>query len=162
MTGQAKLIAAQDAHFAWMLGEEGGPDGLCLPDGGVDRPAVLKYLRRLAEALRSSHGSGSWLVVAAGEVTGLCGYKRCPAADGVVEIGYGIAPSRRRRGLATDAVAAMIEHAGADGRITRLTAETAIDNLASQRVLTKNGFASTGGRTDPEDGPLVLWSRELR
>jgi len=152
-----RLIEATDAHFAWMLAGEGTFDGLHLPDGGVDRPAILKYLRRVAEDLRTQHGPGSWLVVADGVVAGLCGYKHRPTADGAVEIGYGIVASRRGQGLATRAVAEMRHLAAGDARIHRLTAETAADNVASQRVLTANGFAQAGSRIDPEDGPLILW-----
>jgi len=149
------LIEATDAHFVWMLGGEGAFDGLRLPAGGVDHPAVLKYLRRLAGELCASHGPGSWLVVADGAVAGLCGYKHAPTAAGAVEIGYGIAASRRGQGLATQAVAAIL--AIADPRIRHLTAETAAGNIASQRVLEKNGFVRVGTRVDPEDGALMLW-----
>jgi RimJ/RimL family protein N-acetyltransferase len=146
-----RLLAAADAHFAWMLTGEGSFDGLRLPAGGVDQPGVLKYLRRLAGAL------GSWLVIEDGEVAGLCGHKHAPTADGAVEIGYGIAAARRGRGLATRAVAAMLDLAAEDPRIRALTAETAADNIASQRVLEKNGFIRVGTRVDPEDGALILW-----
>lgn len=39
-----------------------------------------------------------------------------------------------------------------------LTAETGIDNRASQMVLERDGFTRTGERTDPEDGDLYLWT----
>ena len=152
-----RLLEATDAHFAWMLAGEGAFEGLHLPEGGVDRPGVLKYLRRVADDLRTHHGPGSWLVVADGAVAGLCGYKHGPAADGAVEIGYGIVAARRGQGLATRAVAEILRLAAGDARIRRLTAETAADNIASQRVLVANGFAQTGRRIDPEDGPLILW-----
>ena len=40
------LIEATDAHFAWMLGEATRPDGLQLPEGGVEPPGVLRWPRR--------------------------------------------------------------------------------------------------------------------
>jgi len=156
-----KLIPATDAHFAWMLAGEGGFEGLNLPEGGVDRPGVLKYLRRVAEDLRTHHGPGSWLVVVDGTVAGLCGYKHGPSADGAVEIGYGIVAARRGQGLATRAVAEILILAAGDARIHRLTAETAADNIASQRVLAANGFVQAGSRLDPEDGLLILWQASL-
>jgi RimJ/RimL family protein N-acetyltransferase len=157
-----KLIEADDDHFTWMLAGEGLCAGLSLPDGGVDHPAVLRYLRRTAADLRDRPGGGSWLVIDDGEVAGLCGYKGRPTPEGEVEIGYGVVASRRGRGLAAAAVASMLERAARDPGIVRLTAETAVDNIASQRVLEKNGFGSTGRRTDPEDGVLLLWQRAVR
>ena len=154
------LVDAEDADFAWMLGEATGPrNGLRLPPGGVDQPAVLNYLRRTAASLRTGHGVGSWLVAVADEIVGLCGYKHCPTPVGAVEIGYGIIAARRGQGLATQAVAALLKQAAEDGAIRRLTAETAVDNIASQRVLEKNGFARAGTRDDPDDGALILWGR---
>jgi len=152
-----RLTPATDAHFAWMLAGEGTFEGLRLPEGGVDRPGVLEYLRRVAEDLRTYHGSGSWLVVVDGTVASLCGYKHRPTDDGTVVIGYGIFAARRGQGLATRAVAEIRRLAAGDARIRRLTAETAIDNIASQRVLAANGFVQTGRRLDPEDGFLILW-----
>jgi RimJ/RimL family protein N-acetyltransferase len=157
-----RLIEASDGHFLWMLDGAGVRGGLRLPPGGVDQPAVLKYLRRVAAELRGRPGGGSWLVVDEDEIVGLCGHKRAPAPDGTVEIGYGIAASRRGRGLATAAVAGMLQRAVGDAGIARLTAETAADNVASQRVLEKNGFTRSGTRTDPEDGVLMLWTRAVR
>jgi RimJ/RimL family protein N-acetyltransferase len=156
------LIEAEDGHFLWMLEGKGPFGGLALPEGGVDHPAVLKYLRRTAANLHDHPGGGSWLVVDGGEVVGLCGYKRRPTPEGEVEIGYGIVASRRGRGLATAAVASMLERARQDPGIARLTAETAVDNIGSQRVLEKNGFDRAGRRTDPEDGVLILWQQAVR
>ena len=102
---------------------------------------------------------GMWLVVRDGEVAGLCGYLARPK-DGTVEIGYGIAASCRRQGLATQAVAALVRQAVLDG-IRVVGAATAIDNLGSQRVLERNGFRTHGRRHDPEDGELLEWSLHI-
>ncbi|HZZ88649.1 MAG TPA: GNAT family N-acetyltransferase, partial [Caulobacteraceae bacterium] len=83
------LVPATDAHFAWLLGEADPPtDGLRRPPDGVDSPLVLKWLRRTLPKLG---GRGSWLMVADGEVVGLCSYKWPPTEAGDVEIGYGVA-----------------------------------------------------------------------
>lgn len=42
-----------------------------------------------------------------------------------------------------------------------LTAETSVDNPASQTVLARNGFRRVGEREDAEDGPLICWRLEL-
>jgi RimJ/RimL family protein N-acetyltransferase len=77
-----------------------------------------------------------------------------------VEIGYAVAAERRRRGYASHAVALAVQAARSDARIRRLVAETAVGNLASQRVLEANGFAKTGASVDADEGEMIVWSLE--
>jgi RimJ/RimL family protein N-acetyltransferase len=157
MSGLA-LVAATDAHFAWLLGEVDAPDGLRLPPGGLDEPWVFKWLRRTLPELG---GYGSWLMVANGEVVGLCSYKGPPNATGDVEAGYGIAPQRRRLGYATRGAALLIEAARRDHRVRAITAETALGNLPSQKVLTANGFTDVGRGMDDDEGETIVWRLAL-
>jgi len=55
-------------------------------------------------------------------------------------IGYWVSQSRNGRGLATAAVADVIAIAFGELGLHRLQAETLLHNVASQRVLTRNGF----------------------
>jgi len=151
------LIEATDADFGWMLGEHCCQNGLRLPEGGVDDPVVLGIVRAITMRLHDAGSRASWLVVCNGEVVGLCSYRR-PPADRRVEIGYGIALSKRGNGYATSAVAAMVQAAALDPSVDTLTAETAAQNLASQRVLERNGFARTSTRIDVEDGEVIGWT----
>ena len=59
-------------------------------------------------------------------------------------LGYWVAAEFRGRGLATHAVAAVAELAFGELGLHRLEAATLVDNVASQRVLEKNGFARIG------------------
>lgn len=146
-----------------MLGEIPAPfPDLCLPNDGVDTPAILRLLRDMTQRLSDAGCCGSWLIVAQNEVVGLCGYKQPPSADGKVEIGYGIALGHRDRGHASRAVAAMLEHARRDPAILVVTAATAVANIVSQRVLERNGFEQTGSSYDPDDGRLLWWQARLR
>jgi RimJ/RimL family protein N-acetyltransferase len=154
------LIEAADTDFRWMLGEDCCQDGLSLPKGGVDDPIVLGIVRAITMRLHDAGSRASWLVVWNGEVVGLCSYRR-PPADRCVEIGFGIAPSKRGNGYATSAVAAMVEVAALDPSIDTLTAETAVQNIASQAVLERNAFARVGTRVDVEDGEVIGWARQL-
>ena len=155
------LVAARDEHFAWMLGETAPIDGLRLPTGGVDSPEMLRVLRAMTARLRDARCAGSWLIVASGEVVGLCGYKLPPSQDGKVEIGYGIARGRRGNGYASRAARAMLEQARHDASISIITAATATANIVSQHVLERNGFVRTGTSYDPDDGELIWWRRDL-
>ena len=59
-------------------------------------------------------------------------------------LGYFVAREHNGRGLATEAVAAVVEHAFEHAGLHRVEAGTLVDNLGSQRVLEKNGFERIG------------------
>jgi RimJ/RimL family protein N-acetyltransferase len=63
-----------------------------------------------------------------------------PPQDGEVEIGYGIVPSRQRRGYATEAVQAMVADILQQDGVQTVTANVDLDNPASIRVLEKSGL----------------------
>ncbi|WP_300578964.1 GNAT family N-acetyltransferase [Phenylobacterium sp.] len=153
-----RLIAATDDHFAWLVGERSAPDGLSQPSDGVDDVAILKFLRRMTARLHEAQCRASWLIVDQQQVVGLCSFKRPPDA-GLAEIGYGVAASRQRRGYATHAVRLLIDEVVETGAAAELSAQTAVDNIPSIRVLEANGFSRMGTRSDPADGELILWSR---
>ena len=62
-----------------------------------------------------------------------------PPDGGVVEIGYGLAPSARGHGYATEAVRSLVQMA-VGLRVATIRAETDVDNVASQRTLEHAGF----------------------
>ena len=155
------LFEADDQHFTWMLGGSAQPAGLRLAPGEADERSVIEWLQRLAARFRASNRVGVWMIVIDNEVVGSCCQKQAPDSDGTVEIGFGLASSRRGRGYATRAIAELIDIASRDMLVHRLMAETAVANIASQRVLERNAFVRTATRSDPEDGELIVWHREL-
>lgn len=80
------------------------------------------------------------------QAIGGIGFKSQPD-DGCVEIGYGLVPSARGHGYAAEAVLALLIVA-ADHGVSRVIADTALDNIASQRTLIRAGFRRA--RADPE------------
>ena len=90
-----------------------------------------------------------------GEAVGTAGFFGSPR-DGVVEIGYGIVPSRQRRGYATEAARALIELAFAQPGVSEIVAHAESGNAASIRVLEKNALTYTG-----REGSLVRYSISL-
>jgi ribosomal-protein-alanine N-acetyltransferase len=82
-----------------------------------------------------------------------------PAPDDVpeAEIGYGLVSDARGRGVATEAVRALLALTDALG--VRVRASVSPDNSASIRVLAKCGFTELRGGN--EDGELVM-ARPLR
>ena len=160
---ETALVELEDADFAEML--RGGPfvrPGLAVPPGGVDDPVVVSHVRRIVARMRDAgYAGGHWMIVAGGEAVGMCGIKHRPSPDGEVEIGYGIAASRHRRGHMTRGLPLVLDALRRDPSIRTVIAETAVDNIGSQRVLTGNGFAQIGTRVDPSDGELITWRKRL-
>ena len=154
------LLPAHDDHFAWMLGER-DLEGLLLPAGAVDESAALRLIRSIAARARSAGRDACWMIVIDDEVVGLCGLKHPPTSDGLAEIGYNIFRDRRNLGYASQAISALIELSANELGVRCLTAETGIDNIASQRVLLRNDFVRTGMRKDSKDGELICWERLL-
>jgi RimJ/RimL family protein N-acetyltransferase len=100
-----------------------------------------------ADALRphAEHGGpgdaeGTFLVLVDDEVVGECGWYGPPGDDGVVEIGYGLAASRRGRGLGTEAVAVLCAWVEQQPGVRRIAAEALAGNDPSWRLLLKLGF----------------------
>lgn len=73
-----------------------------------------------------------------GVVIGKAGFWKLP------EVGYILHPDHWGQGLASEAVAAAIDHVFAGGDIDPLTADVDPDNAASIRLLERLGFVRTG------------------
>ena len=77
----------------------------------------------------------------AGTIT-LSNITRGPLQSAVV--GYWVDQARNGRGLASAAVAAVVEYAFGELELHRVEAGTRLDNVRSQRVLERNGFTRIG------------------
>jgi RimJ/RimL family protein N-acetyltransferase len=71
-----------------------------------------------------------------------------PNRDGQVMVGYGIDGNYHNKGFATESLQAMISWIFAHPDAKSIHAETKIHNLASQKVLIKNGFKQVGQHED--------------
>lgn len=78
--------------------------------------------------------------------------------SGTPEIGYGIFKEYQGQGYATEAVQAAVDWALRDPKVMAVEAETTIENIASQRVLTKCGFKANG--KVGEEGPRFTFNRK--
>ena len=141
-----------DAHLGRLL-------GATVAEGWAGFPESLPGLRRSYR--RGVPGSvwGTVFIVLDQPRTlvGMGGYKGGPSADGVVEIGYAIAPAFRGRGFATSAVRQLIDRAFADPSIRAVDAQTLAHPNPSTRVLEKAGLQRIGEHEDPEDGAIWHW-----
>src|SRR5438445_6005762 len=92
-------------------------------------------------------------------VVGKSGFKGPPAADGTVEIAYGVVTDYQGKGYATEAAQALVAFAFSSGRVRVVRAHTLPEPNASTRVLTKCGFRHIGEVIDPEDGLVWRWEQ---
>ncbi len=83
-----------------------------------------------------------WLFVLKEENTaiGSACFKGAPDASGAVEIGYGTNELFQNKGYTSEAVGALCRWAFTQPDVKTVLAETDKSNLASHRVLEKNGF----------------------
>lgn len=121
-------------------------------------------LRRTRDALAVDPGSARWgmrlfVLDEPRTLVGFGGFKG-PPRDGVVELGYAIAPSWEGRGLATAAVRAMLREAFAAPGVEAVIAHTRPGPGASVRVLEKAGFTAEGEVPDEQIG--TAWRFRIR
>lgn len=97
----------------------------------------------------------AWLIsLRDGPVVGTCGCKGPPGEDGAVEIGYSVVTSHWRRGIASEAAAALMGWVWLDPRARLIRAHTLAGDPASSGVLRRNGMVLVATVHDPTDGPV--------
>jgi ribosomal-protein-alanine N-acetyltransferase len=82
------------------------------------------------------------------------GFKGAPDKVGVIEIGYGTMPGYTGKGYMTEAVSGMLNWALEREDVTCVLAETDERNLASIRIVQKNGFEQFDKR-----GVMLWWKK---
>lgn len=130
-------------------------------DGWAGFPEALPIIRAGYEKQPEAQRWGALFFVEpnARALVGFGGFKGPPSAEGVVEIGYAVAPEFQRQGLATEAVAQMVQRAFDDPAVRAVDAHTLGVPNASTRVLEKSGFAKVAELIDPDEGPVWQWRR---
>ena len=124
-------------------------------DGWVGFPEALGRARDL---LAADPGAARWgprlfVVDEPRTLVGWGGFKG-PPRDGVVELGYAVAPAWEGRGVATAAVRELLGEAFATPRVHVVIAHTRAAPGASIRVLEKAGFGPAGEHCDGRVGDV--------
>ena len=140
----------------------GGLLGASISEGWEGFPDALPALRASYAAGGGERRWGALCFVLAEPRTlvGMGGYKGAPSPEGVVEVGYAIAPAFRSQGLATEATRLMVSSAFADSEVQAVDAHTLALENPSTRLLEKAGFRKIGERLDPDDGAIWHWRLE--
>ncbi|MEY2935187.1 MAG: hypothetical protein RL033_5936 [Pseudomonadota bacterium] len=136
--------------------------GVTVAEGWEGFPDALPIVRASYESTPDGQRWGSlfFLALEVPALVGFGGFKGSPSPDGVVEIGYAIAPAFRGQGLATDAVAQMVQRAFADVAVHAVDAHTLGHDNPSTRVLQKTGFRKLAELQDPDEGAIWQWRLE--
>jgi RimJ/RimL family protein N-acetyltransferase len=79
----------------------------------------------------------------------------------VVELGYEVFASYRRRGYASEAVQGMMDWAGTEHEIHRFRVSISPTNEASLAMAEKLGFKQTGEQMDEVDGLEYVFELSL-
>lgn len=158
---ELRLVAANE-HLLAAAGD--GPDGLAaelgvtVPSGWPEFPEAIPVTREFLKLFPEQAAWSMYFFIhdPAQALVGSGGFKGAPL-DGMVEIGYEIAPVWRGQGAATSAVAAMLDLARESGDVSRVTAQTLPEINESGAVLEKVGFVRVGGDTDRDVGETWRW-----
>jgi RimJ/RimL family protein N-acetyltransferase len=92
--------------------------------------------------------------ISSGMVVGGAGFHG-PPKYGAVEIGYGVVPSARRKGFATEAARQLVDIARING-VRNVIARTEPNNLGSLRVLKNVGMRRVSASADLHTFHLAL------
>lgn len=132
-----------------IVARQPAPQNAWAPDFPFDGDVVgLTMFLRATTAHGDLHPFGHYVIVrtADGHAIGGIGFKGRPD-HGTVEIGFGLVPSGRGQGFASEAVRALVNVARDHG-LSRIVADTDRGNIASQRTLEHAGFVTTGTDED--------------
>jgi [ribosomal protein S5]-alanine N-acetyltransferase len=143
----------------------GGLYQLTVPATWPGNPGAVDGLPHHLEALRADPRELLWRIrlvvlkddrVAIGSIN-----LKGPPRDGRVEIGWGLMPSVRRRGLAREASAAVIDWLKAQPAVTRIIATIDDENAASVGIAMHLGMRKTSEtHRDLPVYELTGWSRD--
>ena len=116
-------------------------------------PGALEHTRDVlaADPTSARWGTRLFLLDDPPALVGWGGFKGTPR-DGAVELGYAVAPSFERRGIATAAVRAMLREAFAAPEVRAVVADTLPEPGPSARVLERCGFTRAGQADDADVG----------
>ena len=126
----------------------------------VDAPPLFDEDLVRIRAMMANHGErGPWLFVlrSTGEPVGAGGVGAF--SQGTLILGYSIWPRHQRRGYATEAAVALVEHALSLPDVQRVKAMTPIGHVASERVLERAGLVRVGEDVDAEVGRVSVYER---
>jgi len=157
-----------DACLAGDLAGAGHALGAAIPDALLDHPSSLRFAQaRLNEDPEYQPWSARAIILP--QPRTMVGHVRFhsrpdpeylhPHARHAVELGYQVFPPYRRRGYATEAVAAAMDWAQAEFGIDRFIVSVSPDNAPSLALIARFNFTRIGQHMDEIDGIEHIYLR---
>ena len=166
-TKNLKLIPCELAHFEAIVNDPKQLEGLLdvsVADEWISFPEAIAYGYEYLKTNPDALGWWTYLFVHTKDkmLIGSGGYKGKADESGMVEIGYGIAPEYRNRGLATEAAQGLVDYAFSQPKIEVIDAHTLAEVNPSTKVLERIGMKNIETLHDPDEGEVWHWrlSRE--
>ena len=147
-----ETVLQSEQQLADLLGVELAENWLVFPEAMAGGYAMLK-----ANPNNLRWGTFIFVHKADNKIIGNGGYKGVFDENGMVEIGYAIAPEYENQGIATEAARGLIENAFSWGQVKMVDAHTLAEENASVRVLQKCGMTKIAEKHDEEDGDIWQW-----
>lgn len=108
----------------------------------ADIKNILHILQDSLKNKPNPDGFDAWLFISKEDdtVVGDGGFKGSPDENGIIDMGYAIIESQRRKGFALEAVTALLEWGLSQDSVTTVTADCLDDNIPSIKILTRIGM----------------------
>ena len=158
----AVVVQVSPARLEWLEALAEGDDvfterfGIAVETGWAGFPEALPAAVETARRRPEDDPWGTHVFFADdGALVGLGGFYG-PPVDGMVEIGYAVAPSRQGQGIATAAVDTLLARA-AEAGVPVVIAHTLAEVNPSTSVLGRTGFVRTSAQDDPDLGEVWRW-----
>ncbi|ADD43980.1 GNAT family N-acetyltransferase [Stackebrandtia nassauensis] len=140
--------------------------GLNLPQYFTGPDSIHTWVMR-SKQLDADPECAPWITRAivdttTGAVVGRAGFHGPPDPDGMVEVGYAVDPTHRRRGYARAAFEALLNRARTEPTVTTLRATIRPDNTASLNLIAAYGFTENGEQWDDVDGREIIYELDVR
>jgi L-amino acid N-acyltransferase YncA len=134
--------------------------GLDLPEYQIGNECRGIWRMRFVQVGRDPR-SAPWVTrfvieTATGSVVGRAGFHGPPDERGMVEVGYAIDPSHRRRGHARSSLEILLGIAACHPDVSIVRATISPDNQASMALVEQYGFLEVGEQWDEEDGLEII------
>jgi ribosomal-protein-alanine N-acetyltransferase len=154
-TERLKLVPCTGMHLASLQRSKGDVEsimGAATVTGWLAFPESVDYALKMLSEHTSNLRWGMHLVLhkADNKIIGTCGYNGMADEEGVVEIGYAIAPSYKNQGLESEAAKALIDNAFEWAAVKMIDVHTLAERGPSVDMLEGMGFT----KIDEDDG---LW-----
>jgi len=120
---------------------------------------VIEFIRKIRKSI-SENQSFYWVICRAKspELIGTICIWNISADRQQAELGYELFPEAQGQGFMAEALGEVIRFARDEAGLSRLEAYTHRDNMPSTRLLVNNGFDMVGGKTDPDNEHLIIFS----